>query len=208
MTGNKLVYPRISTGISKLGDSIACVNLPVGETCRKDAPCSWGCYALRGNFAFNNVKASLRNNLKAYEDNPKNFFGVIDAALTVIPYRYFRWHSSGDIPDQQYLELMCKLARKHRFTEFLCFTKKYEVVNEYFSKKRKPSNLVLVLSNWGTWECENPHNFPTSWVRMDDMECGIPESAKKCTGYCGKCVTTEHSCWNLKPGQSVWFKKR
>ncbi|EHF00009.1 GP88 family protein [Enterocloster citroniae] len=207
MKSDKLVYPRISTGISKLGASIASVNLPVGETCRRDAPCNRKCYALRGNFAFDRVKESLRKNLMAYQDNPQGYFNVIDSVLTMVPYKYFRWHSSGDIPDQQYLELMCKLARKHRFTRFLCFTKKYELVNEYLDRRRKPSNLILVFSNWGRWRCENPHNLPTSWVRLNDSECEIPDDAIECTGYCGKCVTTENSCWSLKPGQSVWFKK-
>ena len=200
------IYPRVSTSVSKLGAAIATVNLPAVITCREDAPCYKQCYARRGNFAFKGVKGGIQKNLDAYLENPKGFFNVIDAELNMIPYKYFRWHSSGDIVNEQYLDLMCKLARKHKGTNFLCFTKKYELVNTYLDTHRKPSNLSLVLSNWDEWKCDNPHNLPTSYVKFNE-ETEIPKKAFECKKYCGDCVNTESNCWNLKKGQSVYFKK-
>lgn len=200
------VYPRISTAVSKLGPCIACVNLPPVATCREDGPCFKDCYARRGRFRFNNVADAIKKNLEAYQQNPVGYFNVISASLDMIPYKYFRYHSSGDIPDEQYLDLMCKTARKHRNTKFLCFTKKFEIVNNYLDKHPKPKNLTLVFSNWGDWQCENPHNLPTAWVKFTS-ETEVPENAKKCSGFCGGCVKTEGSCWSLKKGQAVYFKK-
>ena len=200
------VYPRISTNVSKLGGAIATVNLPAVITCREDAPCYKQCYARRGNFAYSTVKGGIQKNLDAYLENPEGFFKVIDAELNMIPYKFFRYHSSGDIVNEQYLDLMCKLARKHKATKFLCFTKKYEMVNTYLDTHRKPSNLILVLSNWDEWKCDNPHNLPTSYVKFND-ETEIPKKAISCSGFCGECVNTESNCWNLKKGQSVYFKK-
>lgn len=200
------IYPRISKGNTKLGINIATVNLPACVTCRPDAPCFKYCYARKGNFRFKTVEESLANNYKAYLDNPKGYFDVIDAGLTMVPYRFFRWHSSGDIPCTDYLDRMCKLARRHKGTIFLCFTKRYEIVNEYLDHHRRPSNLILVFSNWGEWRCENPHNLPTAWVKFD-KNTEIPEKAHKCPGYCGDCVNSECSCWKLKNGESVYFDK-
>ena len=200
------VYPRVSTSVSKLGGAIATINLPAVITCREDAPCYKQCYARRGNFAFKGVKGGIQKNLDAYLENPEGFFKIIDAELNMIPYRFFRYHSSGDIVNEQYLDLMCKLARKHKGTKFLCFTKKYEMVNTYLDVHRKPSNLILVLSNWDEWKCDNPHNLPTSYVKFND-KTEIPKKAISCSGFCGECVNTESNCWNLKKGQSVYFKK-
>lgn len=204
---NTRTYPRVSTNVSKLGTAIATVNLPAVTTCRPDAPCYKQCYARRGNFAFKGVKDGIQKNLDAYLENPEGFFKVIDAELSMIPYKFFRYHSSGDCPDMKYLDLMCKLARKHKGTKFLCFTKKYEMVNTYLDTHRKPSNLTLVFSNWDDWKCENPHNLPCSYVKFNDTT-EIPQKAIPCSGFCGECVRTEgKNCWDLKKGQSVYFKK-
>lgn len=194
----------ITTTNIKLGGSIAQMNMPYALSCRPDAPCFQDCYCTHGNMAFKKVRESHMKKLELYKDNPKAFFGLLSVELTMVPYRYFRWHSSGDIPDTTYLDLMCKLARKHKETKFLCFTKKYEMVNEYLDSHRKPANLVICLSNWGEWRVKNPHNLPTAWVDFGGTE-GIPKKAHECSGNCGDCENTH--CWNMKKGQSVVFHK-
>lgn len=207
MTNGVMVYPHISTKNSKLGMSIPTINLPTGITCREDSPCFKQCYANKGNMARKSVRTCAEKNLDAYKSNPEGYFKVIDITLEMIPFRYFRYHSSGDIPDERYLELMCRLARKHKQTKFLCFTKKYEIVNEYLNAHKKPSNLVLVLSNWGGWICPNPHNLPTAWIELKNQACMIPNNANKCNDYCGDCCNSGKSCWKLKKGDSVVFKQ-
>ena len=200
--------PYISVANSKLGMAIPTINLPYGTTCRKDAPCFKECYANKGRMKYKNFVNCASENLETYYQNPELYFQVIDNHLEMIPFKFFRWHSSGDIPDMQYLHLMCKLARKHKQTQFLCFTKKYEIVNNYLdSKKRIPKNLVIVFSNWGDWICPNPYNLPTAWVELKGQTCLIPNTANECSGYCGDCCNTKSSCWNLKKGESVVFKQ-
>lgn len=204
---NLRVYPYISLANTKLGTSIPTVNLPAVISCREDAPCFKSCYARKGNMARNNFVKCAEENFNAYIRNPEAYFKVIDITLDMVPYKYFRYHSSGDIPDEKYLDLMCKLARKHKETQFLCFTKKYEIVNNYLDNHQKPRNLVLVLSNWGDWICPNPHNLPTAWVDLKKQQCMIPSDANCCSGYCGDCANTEHSCWKLQKGESIVFKQ-
>lgn len=202
---------QISTAVSKLGASIPCVNLPPIITCRPDAPCAkcakegGGCYALRGHFSFPKVKERLQENLKAYRENPKLYFETI--AQTFSLYKYARFHSSGDIVDENYLKGMCWLARKCKTTEILCFTKKFELINNYVANGHKiPKNLHIVFSAWRNFVPENPYKFPVSYVYFPkDKESNklIPENAWPCAGSCEKCL----ACFNLPKGSSVYFKK-
>lgn len=197
-------YVHVSNTNTKLGASILSINLPAGITCRPDAPCKKnGCYAMKGNWLYSNVKNSLQGNLDAYINDPKLYFESI-AAQTVLS-RFVRWHSSGDMPDAQYFEGMCKVARKNKETHYLCFTKKYEIVNDYLaSGKRIPKNLSVVFSAWSDWVPENPYNLPVTYVygKGFDNEL-IPKDSIPCTGSCERC----QACWQLKKGQSVYFKK-
>lgn len=196
----------ITTSNTKLGGKIAQLNMPQGVTCEVDVPCREnGCYCLKGNMVFPNVRNSHMQKYQAYIANPVAFFQEISSELDWEPFKYFRWHSSGDIVDEQYLDLMCKLARKHKTIHFLCFTKKYKLVNNYLNTHKKPSNLVICLSNWGTWRVENPHNLPESFVDFGNGDENIPEFAYECPGHCDQCPGTH--CFHMRKGDSVMFHK-
>ena len=201
---------HISTTVSKLGASIPTVNLPPIITCRPDAPCAkcaeerGGCYALRGHFIYPNVKKSLQNNLDAYKENPRLYFSMIADKFKM--FQYTRFHSSGDLVDMEYLKGMCWVARKCPNTKILCFTKKFELVNQFLDEGHKiPKNLVIIFSSWGDFIPENPYNLPMTYVKFRDEKRNshIPKDAINCTGNCPKCL----GCWNLKKGGSVYFKK-
>lgn len=195
----------ISKAVGKLGECIPSISLPPVETCREDAPCREKCYACKGRYRFPAVKNSLTENLEAYKENPDFYFGEIDRTLTMIPYRFFRYHVAGDIPDAEYFVRMCRLARKHKTTNFLCFTKKYDLVNAYIQKHTIPKNLRVVFSRWGSFPAENPNRFPEAYIKFKNDWVEIPENAIECPGYCGECVLSGKNCWNLEKGESVYF---
>ena len=196
-------YVKVSNTNSKLGGQIYSINLPAVATCRPDAPCFKGCYARKGNWTFSNVKSSLESNLEAYKSNPDLFFESV--AIQTALVRFCRWHSSGDIVDMQYFEGMCKVARKNKETHYLCFTKKYEIINEFLSKgKRIPKNLSIVFSAWDNWIPENPYELPMTYVYGEKFNNElIPKDAIPCGGKCENC----QACWTLKKGQHVYFLK-
>ena len=196
-------YAKVSNTNSKLGGQIYSINLPPVVTCRADAPCFKGCYACKGNWLFPNVKNSLNQNLEAYKGNPDLFFESIATQTALV--RFCRWHSSGDIVDMQYFEGMCKVARKNKDTHYLCFTKKYEIINEFLSKgKRIPKNLSIVFSAWSNWIPENPYDLPMTYVYGKEFNNElIPKDAIPCGGKCENC----QACWTLKKGQHVYFLK-
>lgn len=212
--------PRISVKVGKLGTAIPSINLPPVITCRADAPCAkcteegGGCYALRGHWLYKNTRNILWNNLYAFRENPKYFFESI--AIQTRMFKFARWFSSGDIINMEFLHGMVKVAKKNTDVKYLCFTKKWELVNEYLdSGKRLPSNLKIVFSTWGNVIPENPHNLPMTYVRFNlrgkkeeklkiqEMNKKIPEMAIPCTGKCYEC----QACWSLRKGQAVCFKK-
>lgn len=196
----------ISTTNSKLSGQIPSINLPPIATCRKNAPCSHLCYARKGNFTFPNVKQSHINNLACYMyDKEKYFNDIIEFLNGLVSYRYFRFHSSGDIIDSDYLLGMIRVAKKCKTVKFLCFTKKFELVNEFLATGEKlPSNLKIVFSAWDkNFKVDNPYNLPVTYVDFKDKEKNpkFPELAIPCTGDCPSCL----ACWSLKKGQSVVF---
>ena len=108
--------------------------------------------------------------------------------------------------DMDYLKGMCWVARKCPNTKILCFTKKFELVNQFLAEKHKiPKNLVIVFSSWDNFVPENPYNLPMTYVEFKDKSRNtrIPQDSIKCTGSCPKCL----GCFHLKKGGSVVFKK-
>ena len=199
-------FVHVSTTVSKLGPAIPTVNLPALVTCRPDAPCrTEGCYALRGNFRYTNVQKAIYNNLLAYQKNPKLFFSMV--AEVFQNFQRARWFSSGDIVDMNFLKGMCWVARKCPNTKMLCFTKKYELVNQFLAEgHRIPKNLKIVFSRWKDFPCPNPNNLPETYVYFPKEKSAnenIPHDAIPCSGKCSSCT----SCWTLNKGQSVVFRK-
>lgn len=121
--------------------------------------------------------------------------------------QYFRWHSSGDIVNGEYLQMMVRVAKECGATKFLAFTKQFEIVNAYLNAGNLlPENLSIVYSVWGDFVPDNPHNLPMAYVRFKKGECVIPEYAMECSGYCGECVGGK-SCWNMGKGEAVVFNE-
>ena len=138
------------------------------------------------------------SNLQLWMDDPLRF--EEEVVFGVEAFRYARWHSAGDIPDAEYFLMMIRVAKRLPHTFFLCFTKKYEIVNEYLSDGGKiPENLAVVFSAWGDgFMPHNPYNLPVAYVRLKKEDCTIPADAHECLGYCGGCAARKHSCWHLK----------
>lgn len=205
MPKTKNLNINISLTNSKLGDKIPSLNLPT-TICRADAPCKKGCYAKKGNWLFKNVVKCLDNNLEMFRQNPSGFFDDIIQWLNDddIMFRFFRWFSSGDIVNYDFFKGIVRTAKECPQTNFLCFTKKFEIVNDYIMFNGDlPSNLNVVYSNWGDFKPSNPYNLPQTFVKFKNplLNVNIPEYAIPCKGSCKSCK----ACWSLKKGQSVYF---
>lgn len=196
---------KISLTNSKLGDKIPSLNLPT-TICRSDAPCKKQCYANKGTWLYKNVQQSLQNNLNEFLEDKEKFFNDIIHWINNedVTYKFFRWFSSGDIVNYDFLMGMIRVAIESPNTKFLCFTKKFNLVNTFLDFNDLPKNLKIVFSGWDkNFNVENPHNLPTTWVNFKDQSknADIPEFAIPCKGLCKTCK----ACWSLEKGQSVYF---
>lgn len=200
---------KVSLKNSKLGGFIPSVSFPVVGSCRCDAPCFAECYALKGHYGCPSVKKSLLENITEYNADPQGFFDKINEYLNngLVIYKYFRWFASGDIVNKMFFDLMVELALKNPLTQFMAFTKKYYIVNDYITLHGKlPNNLKIVFSHWDkTWAVNNPYELPCSYIifKNQDKNENIPSNAIPCSGKCDKCL----GCWHLKNGQAVQFKQ-
>lgn len=189
----------ISAGNVKLG-AIPSVSLPACITCNPSAPCFKKCYAVRMQRRYKNTREAYARNLDILTADPVAYWAQVKAAASTA--RFFRYHVSGDIPNAEYFAAMVQTARDLKTTEFLAFTKQYQIVNDFLNNGGKiPENLQVIFSNWGAWNCENPHNLPQCEVIFKGDQPA--HNWKICGGNCTACACAGVGCWELKSGETI-----
>lgn len=195
---------KISKGNSKLG-AIPSVSLPSIKTCRNCA-CQEKCYAQKLERLRPAVRNAYQHNLEVWIKDPETYWREVEASIMMS--RFFRFHVSGDIPSFKYLVNMVEIARRQPHCEILCFTKKYNLVNEFIEQGGElPGNLHMIFSGWVGLEMANPFSLPEAHVRYRDGSTTAREDAIECSGNCTECALTEGGCWNLQKGQQVIFNE-
>lgn len=195
---------KISKGNSKLG-AIPSVSLPSIKTCRNCA-CQEKCYAQKLERLRPAVRNAYQHNLEVWIKDPETYWREVEASIMMS--RFFRFHVSGDIPSFKYLVNMVAIAKRQPHCEILCFTKKYNLVNELIEQGGElPGNLHMIFSGWVGLEMANPFSLPEAHVRYRDGSTTAREDAIECSGNCTECALTEGGCWNLQKGQQVIFNE-
>lgn len=196
MTNKKV---SISAGNSKMG-AIPSVSLPACTTCNPAAPCFAKCYAVKISRLYKNTRDAYARNLDIlHTDAGAYWLQVKTAAMTA---RYFRFHVSGDIPNEEYFYNMVSLAWDLPNTNFLAFTKQYNIVNNFLDNGgRWPDNLKIIFSNWGAWKCENPYGLPTCEIILKGNKPA--DDWKICGGNCTACACAGIGCWEIKNGETI-----
>lgn len=194
----------ISKGNIKMG-AIQSVSLPAIKTCR-DCLCKEKCYAAKLERLRPSVRNAYQRNLDILLNDPEAYWREVEAA--VMTNHYFRFHVSGDIPTIGYLRRMIDIANRNQHCEILCFTKRYEYVNQLLAEGVEfPDNLHLILSAWVGLEMVNPFSLPEAHVRFKDGSTTAREDAVPCGGNCTECAITDGGCWTLKRGEQVVFNE-
>lgn len=198
-------HVSISKGNSKMGD-VQSVSLPAGVTCRSDCECSKKCYAKRIARRRPSVQNAYERNYNILMNDSDTYWREVEAAVMLS--RFFRFHVSGDIPDIGYLTHMVEIAIKNPHCELLCFTKKYDIVNEWILTFGDiPSNLHIIFSAWRGLEMDNKYNLPEAHVRYRNGETTANKDAVECGGNCTECAIFDGGCWTLQRGQQVVFNE-
>lgn len=185
--------------------SIKSISMPRIQTCAPGVPCAKTCYVSHFDWR-TTVRNAYDNNLNLWLSDPDGF--EVQATAAAYGSYYFRWHVSGDIVDMNYLKMMCRVADKLQRTQFLAFTKKYDLVNSFLTSGNKiPSNLHILFSSWPNYNMNNPYNLPVAYVSFKDGTCEAPADANECSGHCEDCAYAGKNCWVLGPGGSVVLRE-
>lgn len=195
----------ISRGNTKMGE-IPSVSLPAGITCRKDCACTKKCCAKKIERLRASVRKAYQRNLDTLNNEPDTYWREVEASIMMS--RFFRFHVSGDIYNGEYFSRMVDIAGRNSHCEILCFTKKYDIVNNYLTSGGEiPRNLHIVYSAWVGLDMDNPSGLPEAHVRYRDGTTTANENAKECGGNCTECAITDGGCWTLKNGEQVIFNE-
>lgn len=186
---------KISNGNTKIGN-IPNINLPPVLTCLKDVPCSSDkCYALKAYKQYPNVRNAWNLNFDIFQNNSNFYFSnIIDQLKKKNKLERFRWHSSGDIVSQNYLDGVILIANEIKETKFLIYTKRNDLD---FTQVKIPSNLRIRFSMWKNFENKTSLQ-KKSWISDDSR---VPNNAFPCPGDCRKC----EMCWSNI--ENIVFKK-
>jgi hypothetical protein len=158
-------------------------------------PCS-KCYAFRGNYRFDNVRATqeLRLELLHYwmENDPALWVEAMVQSVTT--HKYFRWHDSGDVQNDMHLSMINEVAMAVPDTHFWLPTQEVWV-----SKAQGLApNLLVRLSATKIDGAPRASSAYTSTV----VKAGTPTCPAHTQGnQCGSC----RMCWD-KDVKNVAYK--
>ena len=196
---------HISRGNAKLG-AIMNISLPPVVTCHNCGGCCQYCYAVRSYNRFKETAAGWNENYILFLTDPERYFNEINAAVKI--QRFFRWHVSGDIVNGLYLAGMIRVANENPKTEFLAFTKAYQIVNAAIAAGAViPGNLHLIFSAAPGVDMPNPYKLPECHINFEDPAKntykGGAEYVHLCNGNCTECAINCCGCFFLKPGDAT-----
>ena len=194
---------RFSDHNSKMGAIASVSTLPFftcPDSCK--GTCGVKCYAAK----LANLRPSV---LRSYAMNTAiAIYKPIEYWKQVNEYvkgcRFFRFHVSGDIMNKAYFHHMYDVAVSNPHCEILCFTKRYNVVNEWIDDGNDiPTNLHILFSGWTNLNPINPHNIPET--NVIEKGCNPAENWTVCSGNCFNCAIGCAGCFNAKPGDTIAF---
>ena len=191
---------KYSTGNRKLG-TMCSVSLPPIITCAKGMPCaeSGQCYALKYCKYRPSCQQAYIKNYELYQRDPDKYFSELGALMIV--NNLLRMHTSGDIPDEEYLDRLNLECKNHQQCTVLCYTKKFSLVNNYLREHEKARNLILVFSEWlDILKAPNPYSLPVARTIIKSDDACVNEFI--CNNDCRAC---QYHCWNLNSGDRVAF---
>jgi hypothetical protein len=206
-TAGTLGYPSKMPGTSYGISATKCVT---GSKLAKikNSVCH-GCYALKGNYLYPDIKKAHRHRLRALK-SPK-WVAAMTRLLAhmhspdkhgqprkgrngpIVP-GWHRWHDSGDIQSVEHLAKICEVAAATPTIKHWLPTRELAFVKDYVGQGRTvPPNLVIRVS---ATMIDGPATkaWPTtSGVHKDKPAVGHDCPARHNDGKCGEC----RACWSL-----------
>lgn len=178
----------------------------VGSKLRaKEGTVCSGCYAMKGNYVWRNVKAAQYRRLAAVRealqghDAREEWVGAMVASIgwQSRDSRVFRWHDSGDLQSVEHLSLIVEVAERLPWVTFWIPTRERATVRAYVDTFGPlPVNLTVRVSAAlvGFFPRETGDYCQSAVARKGQT---LPAGAHACPAYsqggeCGSC----RACWD------------
>ncbi len=155
-----------------------------------------GCYAMKGRYAFPNVKAAMYRRLEAIE---KLLWADAMAELLnrrAAAHPHFRWHDSGDLQSVDHLTRIVQVCEQTPGVMHWLPTREYRIVRDYHAEHGVwPDNLNIRLSAHmigGHVPLFKDLPATVSTVSKDNEAGGFDCPSRFQGNECGDC----RACWN------------
>lgn len=149
------------------------------------------CYAKRGSYNMPSVRIAMGRRLMEIK-TPDWVERICEA---VEPYRYFRWHDSGDIQSTEHLRRIIAIAENLPYTKFWLPTKEKGILIYTFRNQSKPDNLTIRLSSVKVDHLDRlSSNHTDSGILQSVSSNSHLKGTYPCQASpnCGKC----RACWD------------
>lgn len=179
------------------GWSISAEKCSVGGVLRgvPGSTCS-GCYARKGRYVFDNVKAAHARRLAAYNADPSAWADAMAESIKKKGETYFRWFDAGDLQSVEMLQHIVDIAAALPGVRFWLPTQERGIVGRFLATGDIPENLVIRISAPMVGAAlplpealrQSPQVVRSAVSCGDGRACPAPQNA----GECGEC----RACWN------------
>lgn len=168
----------------------------------KNSVCA-GCYAMRGNYRYENVKSSQAKRFESLRD-PQWVPAMVVQILMTESSGYFRWHDSGDLQGVWHLENIVAVCKLTPGIRHWLPTREYSIVREFVrSGGVIPANLTIRLSAYlvdgpAPERIASELGCVTSTVVTSGPSCPAPNQGNKCL--------TCRACWDRNVSNVAYRK--
>lgn len=114
--------------------------------------CFNSCYVTQAYIQYKDTNISHLRNLLIFITNKAKFIEDIKDYTTI--YNVFRFNTSGDIFNAEYMEAIIEIANNNEDCKYYLYTKNFELVEKYLQADLIPANLNLNLSLYGQFHIE------------------------------------------------------
>lgn len=145
-------------------------------------------------YCYSHRQCKRYTSLEKHNINNSYKLAYTNIEMQFIPYKYLRLNSFGELINYKHIENLCKLAFYNNDTTFSLFTKRYDLISEYFHYNVKPKNLIIVLSSLKLNEIIHKENYSDiidktfSVVEKNSAKAHYSNCLNKCN-TCFKCYT-------------------
>lgn len=150
------------------------------SSAKKDMICK-SCYSNRQLRMYDNMKEALQRNSILLSTTELKEAPFINANI-------FRFNSFGELINMTHFRNLCFIASKNPGTTFALWTKRFKLIQSYFTKNSKPDNLLLVHSSYRVNHKEElPEGFDKVFTVYDRWYASVNEVIINCQSHCSTC---------------------